>query len=182
VAFPEQVAAADTRGKTGKTIDGGWGEHLLGGAHRDHERAEKARAARLASRLGGEEGAECFAGEQPAVPLLVSRRIGHDALETLLAALWDGPQEARQVASRMSRMALEAAREELARRRGGVLDPPAPTAEPERSEELTPRRCSRCKEVKPASEFYRDRTGRDGLSYHCKPCRDSYMYKRRRAK
>lgn len=32
------------------------------------------------------------------------------------------------------------------------------------------KRCSKCKETKPVSEFHRNRTAKDGLHYECKPC------------
>ncbi len=32
------------------------------------------------------------------------------------------------------------------------------------------KQCPTCKEVKPASEFFRDKSRKDGLKYYCKPC------------
>lgn len=32
------------------------------------------------------------------------------------------------------------------------------------------KRCSKCGEVKPVGEFYKNRTGRDGLQHYCKIC------------
>lgn len=37
------------------------------------------------------------------------------------------------------------------------------------------KRCSRCKAVKPVSEFYRRKEERDGLHYYCKACIKSDM-------
>lgn len=34
--------------------------------------------------------------------------------------------------------------------------------------------CSRCKELKPTSEFYKNSLSKDGLSYQCVACRKSY--------
>lgn len=39
------------------------------------------------------------------------------------------------------------------------------------------KRCSTCKETKPASEFYKNRSTKDGLAYECKMC--VYDYSRR---
>lgn len=35
--------------------------------------------------------------------------------------------------------------------------------------------CSMCKEEKPVSEFYKNKSRKDGLSYRCKPCQKSYV-------
>ena len=36
------------------------------------------------------------------------------------------------------------------------------------------KKCSRCKETKPYSEFHKNSTTRDGYSYHCGACRCEY--------
>ncbi len=47
------------------------------------------------------------------------------------------------------------------------------------------KRCSRCGEIKPYSEFHKNRARRDGLQTYCKSCRaviDHDLYERRRGK
>jgi len=41
--------------------------------------------------------------------------------------------------------------------------------------------CTKCKTKKPLSEFPKDNTRKDGLSYYCKDCRNSWIreYQRR---
>ena len=36
------------------------------------------------------------------------------------------------------------------------------------------KRCSKCKEIKPLSEFSTDRSRKDGLQFHCKKCYSQY--------
>ena len=36
------------------------------------------------------------------------------------------------------------------------------------------RRCSRCKEIKPITEFYKDKYRKSGYGYNCKPCGRAY--------
>ena len=122
MALPEQIAAADTHAR--RPIGSGdlaeaRAEALLGGAHLDVERAELYRAARLAARLGGADAADAVTGTVPGRPAAITHRVGHDALEVLLGALWHGPDTARAAAAGMSLLELAAARDELARRRGG---------------------------------------------------------------
>jgi 5-methylcytosine-specific restriction endonuclease McrA len=37
------------------------------------------------------------------------------------------------------------------------------------------KRCSRCKETKPLTEFYSDKKEKDGLSFYCKDCDKAYQ-------
>lgn len=39
------------------------------------------------------------------------------------------------------------------------------------SEQTITKQCSKCKEIKPTSEFFRNRTCKDNLNYWCKSCR-----------
>lgn len=40
--------------------------------------------------------------------------------------------------------------------------------------EIEAKKCSRCKQIKQRSQFYRKSSNPDGLDYHCKDCQNSY--------
>ena len=47
------------------------------------------------------------------------------------------------------------------------------------------KRCSDCGEIKPATEFWKNKSSKDGLAYYCKPCfrlRNSRSYRKGQAK
>ena len=54
------------------------------------------------------------------------------------------------------------------------------------SEPIITKRCSKCKQVKPTSDFYRNRSRKDGLCHECRQCKKLYEHsingKRRRRK
>ena len=48
------------------------------------------------------------------------------------------------------------------------------------AEQSITKRCSHCKEIKPLSEFYKNRNGKDGLHLQCKTCKKQYMQQYRK--
>lgn len=47
------------------------------------------------------------------------------------------------------------------------------------SEEITTKRCAKCGEVKPVSEFYKSKESKDGLQSYCKECHRAANSKRK---
>lgn len=47
------------------------------------------------------------------------------------------------------------------------------------AEQIITKRCSRCKELKPLSEFYKNLFNKDGYQYFCKICGQKYLKKYR---
>jgi len=47
------------------------------------------------------------------------------------------------------------------------------------SEQIITKRCSKCKQIKPFSEFYKDRRNKDGLQSYCNSCRKAYKQSER---
>lgn len=42
------------------------------------------------------------------------------------------------------------------------------------ADEIISKRCSKCKEIKPISEFHKNKVRKDGLQGYCKPCKKIY--------